>query len=260
MYEKNHMGLTITKGKIGASSLDFLRDFTHLESLSVYNYSKGIKVISNLTNLKEVALCGISIKDVDFLASLPNLEYLWFQGTRLKSYESFCKLKQLKAINFFLSRTIEDIDFLSEMTSLQYIGFTDCSKISSFPDLTDLDKLRRVYLDNVNRLEDITGLSKAPNIESIIICGAKNLKADSLRCLYDHPTLKAVLPGINLEGIISTDEIPEGFPRHLIMNNYYGTDNENFELYWCCLKWGAQQSDSWRGATKSVAPLIMGVG
>jgi len=191
MREKKHLGLTIRKKKLGVKSLAFLGDFTHLERVSVYDVSGGIKVLSKLKNLKEVALCGVSTKDLSFLSELPKLERLWFQGSRLKNYDSFRSLTQIKAVDFFLLRSLDSIEFVEDMISLQYLGLTNCSSIETFPSLKNLLALRRVYIDTLNRLRSISGVAEAPALEDLIIRRTRELPADSLKDFVAHPTIKA---------------------------------------------------------------------
>ena len=58
------------------------------------------------------------------------------------------------------------------MDGLQIIRFDRCSGLVSIPSLHNLSVLRRLILDTVNRLEDISGASKAPILEDVVVMGS----------------------------------------------------------------------------------------
>jgi len=230
MVGKGHKGLRVEKSKITVKSLDFLVDFKHLESLEIHDIAKGISVVSNLKKLKEFAICGISTKSLDFLNELKDLEILLYQGTQLKDYDSFRKLKQIKALKLFNLKKLDNIDFIEDMESLQYLELTWCSKILKFPKLNKLTRLRRVYIDTMKRLQDISGISKAPNLEELIILQTPELPAESLKDFIKHPKLKTIIPGLDLINSKKYKEANKILPDKLTKNEFFGTPNENFEL------------------------------
>jgi len=230
MYSKQQFGLKIEKEKLGVNSLSFLENFKHLESLSIYNISKDISIITELKNLKQLALCGLTLNNLDFLKSLPNLEYLWIQGSKLKNFNSLKGLKQIKAIKLFRIQKLDNIDFISNMTSLQYINIDNCSNLIEFPDTSKLINLRRVLIDTTKRLKDISQISNAPMIEDLIVIKAKELPIDCFDSFTGHKTLKKILIGIDTKTSKKYKEIEKRIPETLQMKGFYGTENESFEL------------------------------
>ena len=230
MFSKQQFGLKIEKEKLGVKSLTFLEDYKHLKTLSVYNISKDISIISQLSSLKEIALCGLKLDNLDFLKPLTNLEYVWLQRSQLKDFGTLRNLKQLKAIKLFRLPKLENINFLEDMKSLQYINLDSCSNITEFPDLQQLKHLRRVFIDTMMRLNNISKIAKAPNLDDLIVINSKELPVTCFDSFIGHKSLKKILIGIDLKTSKKYKEIEKRLPKNIQMNGFYGTDNEFFEL------------------------------
>lgn len=229
MASKGHNALKVEKERLGVSSLKFLNHFTHLEAISIYGISRDISVLAELPNLRSVALCSLSTKDVSFLNELEHLEELWIQGSRFKDWDSLRALTTVKAITLFGLRG-DDFGFLSDMKALQVVHFMNCSQLKTIPDFSKLTRLRRLVLDTVNGLEDISGLAGASSLEDLIVMGAKSLPPEAFDCLVEHPTLHRILPGIGLIGSKRYKDLIARLPERLIMNGFYGTANEQFTV------------------------------
>ncbi len=229
MAMKGQFGLKIEKERLSISSLDFLHDFRHLEEISIYGVSKKISILADLPNLRSVALCSLSTKDVGFLSSLNKLEEIWIQGIRLKDWNSLRQLKQIKAITLFNLRQ-ENLSFLEDMKNLQIIKINRCSKVKAIPSLKNLHQLRRVILETVNSIEDISGISQAPNLKDIIVMGADSLSPEEFDCFKSNKSIRKVLPGIGLMNSKRYKNVISRLPSELLMNGFYGTQNEGFTI------------------------------
>jgi len=229
MAAQGHLGLKVEKDRLAVDSLSFLQAFKHLEALDIYGIARGIEVLAELRELREVAICGVSLRDLSFLERLPRLEWLWLQGVRLKSWSSVGALKRVKSLTMFNTR-LDNFDFLAEMESLQIIRFDRCSQLASLPDLSRLSHLRRVIFDTTNRLADLTGVAKAPNLEDVVVMIANNLPPEAFDCLVGHPKLKAIYPGIDLLGSPRHRAAVARIPQHLLMSGFLGTPNAEFVL------------------------------
>jgi hypothetical protein len=90
--------------------------------------------------------------------------------------------------------------------------------------------LRRVVLEQVNRLECLNGVSLAPNIESVVVMGADSLQPKAFECLVTKSTVKGILPGIGLMNSSKYKEALDLIPESMIMNGFYGTENQEFSF------------------------------
>lgn len=229
MESKGQFGLRLDRKRLSVPSLDFLADFRHLKAIEVRGVAKGIQTLGTLSELQSVALCELVTHEVSFLKTLPILQEIWIQAVRLARWESFGDLKQVKAITLFSLRQ-DDFGFLADMEGLQVIHFDSCSRLTTLPSFRRLRHLRRVVLDTVNRLADISGLAEAPSLEDVIIIGADALAPEAFECLWGHPCLKAILPGIARMNTIKWGEVVRCIPDNVLMKGFYGTDNEHFHL------------------------------
>jgi hypothetical protein len=229
MAAKQHFGLSVDGKRLSVDSLGFLENFRHLKAIEVRNITKGMQILATMPELQSIALCELSTKEVSFLKTLPMLQEVWVQAVRLGRWESLGNLKQVKAITLFSLRQ-DDFGFLADMEGLQFIHFNWCSRLTMFPSLSRLKNLRRVVLETVNRLTDISGIVEAPNLEELIIGGADALTPEAFECTSGHPSLKAILPGIAPMNTTRWADAVRRIPDNLLMKGYYGTDNEHFHL------------------------------
>jgi len=230
MVAKAHQGLKVEKQRLSLKSLNFLHEFCHLRGLAIYGVARDIQVVGELTELRELALCSLSTKDLSFTKDLPHLRHLWLQGLRLKDWASVGDLTQVKALTLFNMRALDSLDFLSNMTALQYLEIARCKGIQKFPDCSRLGRLRRVVLDDTNGLTSLAGLAKAPALRHLVVGGAKSLPTDCFTCFEGHPTVEGILPGV---APMNTDHYLDtcyALPAGLMMYGYYGTPNARFEL------------------------------
>ncbi len=164
-----------------AISLSWLKQFSKsLEILMVSGLFTEITTISTLTNLRQLFLGSLTLKDCLFLAALPNLKKLTLSHTKIKDVAAINKLQllefgnigsQLKDFNFLIEQkqlkylsitlsTIEQLDFIVHLKELRILQLSWLTKIVSLPALYQLQHLEKVSVDLCNKLTDITALKK----------------------------------------------------------------------------------------------------
>src|SRR5206468_12239618 len=75
--------------------------------------------------------------------------------------------------------------------------------VTSLPSFQNLRQLKRVTLDTMKGISDLSPIADAPALEELLIFGANHLRPDDLRPFVEHPTLKAASIGL---GSIRKDE------------------------------------------------------
>ena len=126
----------------------WLLRYKNLKSLRLGKKAKkNLEVISNLPELKSLALRGIKINDFTFLyqMNLERLALLWNSNTDL---HHLSKLKSLKEIELWHINKLEDISFLEKLTNLEIIRLQDLKHVASLPDLSKQTNLRKLFLIN----------------------------------------------------------------------------------------------------------------
>jgi len=90
----------------------------------------------------------------------------------------------------------EDISPIGELASLQYVFLQDLARIDRLPDMSGLTSLRRLHLENLKSLTDLTPLLTAPALEELVVYNSNHLRPEHFECLTDHPTLRKAVVGI----------------------------------------------------------------
>ena len=230
MKEGNQTALTVDMERLSKKDLSFLAYFDHITHLGIIGAShKQIEKIQILNNIVDLCLMSVKVSDYSFLLPMKKLSILDIRFGSAKNFSLLGKLDNIKALCFLRINKLNDVTFLSNMSNLQYIKINSCRNVVTFPNLTNLNKLRRVHLETMNGLINIDGISKAPNLEELIVIQAKSLEPDNFNCFVDHLVLKKVLPEIGTFNSKRYKDTCDMFSGR-VMDGFYGTKNTNFHL------------------------------
>lgn len=58
------------------------------------------------------------------------------------------------------------------------------------PNLANLNKLTEVYIDNLNKLVDITSLVNAKKLRKVVMSGVKSMTKESVYAVLDNPNVE----------------------------------------------------------------------
>lgn len=164
-----HMELS----NVAISDLSPLRNLRNLESLEIWSHSSrsrieeyafaqratpvvDISALSDLTELRKVALNGNSISDLSPLSNLTNLEEIRLVNNDIVSIEPLNSLTKLKDLRLG-QNDIVDLTPLSNLTDLTFLDL-DQNRIVNLESLSSLDELIELYLGN-NQIEDFSALA-----------------------------------------------------------------------------------------------------
>lgn len=148
-----------------------------LRSLSLGRLPKDLDAIEALTGLDELSFLGFTFKSLDVVRPLKNLEQLWISFGSLPDIDPIAELPKLKALQMLWVRKLRDLSPLSAVKTLQYLALGAMKQVERMPDCSRLKSLRRVYLDTMNGITDLSGLTKAPNLDDLIVVESK-IEAD----------------------------------------------------------------------------------
>jgi hypothetical protein len=211
--------------KPNKTSLAPLSQCLHLKSLGLTRMTKDVGVVWQLPNLEQLSFTGYN--DRDLQPSNPHKKlrtiYLGFGG--MEHIDLVGQMPNLAAIEIFRVKGLTDLSPLSSLTKLQYVALGDLSRITQFPNCSALRKLRRVYLDTLNGLEDLSGLLLAPALEDLIAVNCR-VQPDVVMPLAKHRKLKRAT--IGLSSLSATRNVDEAFGTRAI--NVFGTSEELFTL------------------------------
>jgi hypothetical protein len=187
-----HIGGWMAPSKLSCQPLAGLRN---LRSLSLARLPKDLDAIEALTGLEELSLLGFTFMSLDVVRPLKNLERLWVGFGSVQDIAPVAEAPQLKALELMRVRKLGDLSPAAGVKTLQYLALGDMKQVEQMPDCSQLKALRRVYLDTMNGITDLSGLTTAPNLEELIVVSSR-IEADVFDPIVAHPKLKRVTVGL----------------------------------------------------------------
>jgi hypothetical protein len=98
-------------------------------------------------------------------------------------------MSQVRYLELWQVRGLSDIEVISRMPGLQNIFLQSLRNVVRIPDLNALVGLRRLYLENMKGLQDISGLVGAPSLQEFAHA-MSNLNPSDYEALVRMPSLK----------------------------------------------------------------------
>jgi hypothetical protein len=190
-----HLNQRLTELSIGATrskkpDLAPLRRFGGLRRLYLEGHTKNIEVLSQLANLEELTLRSITTPDLRYLASLGSI---WSLDIKLGGIRSFGGIEDkggIKYLELWQIRQLIDVDIISRLPGLQNLFLQSLPRIRVLPCLTTSHNLRRVVLENMKGLVDLSALEFAPALEDFALVDGVNQDPEQLRPILRNPALR----------------------------------------------------------------------
>ena len=177
-------------------SLAPLSRFQLLRRLYVEGPKKDIEVISGLAMLEDLTLRSITLPDLSILIPLRKLRSLDIKLGGTRDLGLLPQLDQLAYLELWMIRGLEDISPVGELTKLQYLFLQDLPRVDRLPDMSRMTSLRRIDIEGMKSLTDLSPLLTAPSLEELFLVKSAHLSPEHLECLVGHPTLKAAALGL----------------------------------------------------------------
>jgi hypothetical protein len=96
----------------------------------------------------------------------------------------------LKYLELWQVSKLSNIDFISELKTIQNLFLQSLPLITKFPDLIKCEKLKRIYLENMKSLKDLSGIKNAKNLEDFIFVSATKQEIKDILPVLDNKNLK----------------------------------------------------------------------
>lgn len=202
-----------------------IADCRKLQSLRFGGVSRDLEAIQSLHTLKALELYGFTFKSLDLVRPLKSLERLWICSGCLTDIGPIRELQKLKAVGFMMVRKLEDLSPLAALRPLQFFSLERMKQVMTMPDCSQLQALRRVYLDQMNGIIDLGGLASAPKLEELIVVGSK-IESHVFDSIIAYPKLKRVTVG--LASRTAMKEVNAKLGARAV--NLFGTADEKFIL------------------------------
>lgn len=187
------LGLGATKRRF---SLRVLESFSRLTDLWLNGHSKDFDVIGSLRTLKRLSLRSIKVptlKGLVYLNSLEELELKLGSAPDLRDLPSIGRLKYFEA---WLVRRMCDLTPIADLMGLRYLFLQTLKDVTALPSFCKLQDLRRVHLDKMKGLRDLTPVAAAPRLEELVVLDMPQLVEDAFRPFIGHQALRAASIGL----------------------------------------------------------------
>lgn len=182
---------TVVDGKIEVD----LEVFSNLEDLFLH-WSKRIKGLGKLTNLKELCMYKYAPKERDLqeLGNLENLEELVLTQCKISSLTGIGKLKNLRKLELNYLRTLNDLGDLEGLNHyLQKLEIETCKKIENLYKIGHLKALEFFILTNCGDIPSLSFVKELHQLKHFAFGGTNVLDGDLSPCMgidYIHFTEK----------------------------------------------------------------------
>jgi internalin A len=187
-------GIGQTKRK--TISLGFLRRFPRLEDLFLEGHTRDIEVVSTLLNLERLTLRSITLPDLKLLLPLRNLWSLDVKLGGTKDLRLLPEIGGLKYLELWMVKGLQDVNAIGEILTLQNLFLQALKNVTALPSFSKLRRLRRVTLDTMKGISDLSPVADAPALEELFVVAANQLQLDHFKPFVGHPSLKCATIGL----------------------------------------------------------------
>jgi hypothetical protein len=143
-----------------------------------------------LASATDLTLWNVKLPE-GFLGRLPHLDILDIRGGSGTTLDSVRAASTLRALVINQVRGLTDLSAISTLGQLEFLSLYGLPRVTALPDLSGLTKLKRVELGQMRNLGDVAAIAAAPSIEELYLVRRVGVRAEDLRVLRDHPTLRA---------------------------------------------------------------------
>lgn len=178
--------------------LHILAHFEELQSLYVEGHRRNIEVIGTLKTLRRLALRSITTPSLAFVSELPRLEDFELRLGGTRDLNPLRGNTSIRYLELWLIRGFNDLSPIADMLGLQYLYLQALKQVTSLPDLSRLQYLRRVVLWGMHGIHDLTPLLSARVMDELELIDMRHLQPEDVASLKGH-RLKALIAGLGSE-------------------------------------------------------------
>jgi hypothetical protein len=196
-----HLPPDVDSLKLGATrsrrfSLGALTRFPNLKTLDIESHTKDIDAIGHLSALETLTLQSITLPDLRILTPLQRLQSLSIRLGGTTNLTLLPAVGQLKYLELVMVKGLSDIDAVGTIHTLQYLHLWAQRRVEHLPSFKESTSLRRVHIETLKGLYDLTPLCSAPELEEILLLDMKHLTPNHVQCLTRIHTLRRIIVGL----------------------------------------------------------------
>ncbi len=176
--------------------LDILGRFPALRELYLEGQTRHIDdVVASLTQLESLTLRSITLPDLSTLLPLTNLRALDLKLGGTKDLALLPHIGRLEYLELWMIRGLTDLAAIGSLPHLSYLFLQSLSGVTALPSLQECVSLRRVHLETMKRLLDLTPVSLAPNLQDLIVVDCPQFRVAHFEPFVGHRQLRAATIG-----------------------------------------------------------------
>lgn len=195
LQAQNVCKLFIHRTKSKRPSLKVLENFKNLKTLYIEGQQKNLEAISTLRHLVDLTLRSVSPSGLDFIRPLKSLRSLDVKLGGIKNFSALSGLSQIQYLELWQIRGLFDLSVISSLTGLQFLFLQALKNVEVFPNLDKLKMLRRIYLEDMQGLSNLSAISAAPALEEFIHVSAGHMEPSDYESILRMRSLKSISVG-----------------------------------------------------------------
>ena len=157
--------------------------------------TKGIETISQFVSLEELTLRSITLPDLSLLLPLRGLRALELKLGGTKNLDLLPAIGELEYLEFWMIKGLSDVSVLSRMTDLRFVFLQALAQVTQLPSFAGSKALRRVHLETMKGLRDLTPIAEAPGLDSLLVIDCSQFRLEHLEPFVRHPALRSARIG-----------------------------------------------------------------
>lgn len=177
-------------------SLQPISRFHGLRRLFLDGHTKDIDAVARLTTLADLTLRSITLPSLELIQPLRQLQALDLKLGGTRNLDLLPTIGRLRYLELWQVRGLDDISAAAELADLEYLFLQSLRRVERLPDFSRSDALKRVWLENMKGLFDLTNLATAPALEHLALVDMPHLTPEGLRPLLDCPALRSARVGL----------------------------------------------------------------
>lgn len=184
------LSLGLTRSK--KPRLRALSRFPGLKTLFIEGHVRDIEVISELRQLEDLTLRSVTTPDLSFLAPLDRLLSVDLKLGGIRRFDGLEDKPSVRYLELWQIRQLPDVDIVGRLPGLQNVFLQSLPLIRTLPPLDSAVALRRIVLEKLSGLCEVSALRTAPALEAFAVLNAVGLEPEMFQPVLDNPSVRRV--------------------------------------------------------------------
>jgi hypothetical protein len=166
-----------------------------LEDLHVEGPAEAVETAAKLTSLRALRFRSCKLATLAPFAALTRLHTLEIRLGSLAEMTDLPRIGRLRYLELWRIAGCQDLGPVGGLAHLQHLVLQALPRVRTLPSMAGMASLRRVTLDTMKGLTDLTPLRDAPALEEIVVVACPQLREEHFRPLVNHATLRRARVG-----------------------------------------------------------------